>query len=310
MCSITRTMAHSPLPPQGTPLTGFISPLLPTLVDSPPPGDKWTHEIKYDGYRTQIHVREADVRAFTRNGHDWTDSYGPIVRSAKDLPCEAAIIDGEVIIQDETGRSDFQGLRAAIKEAPHRLVFMAFDLLELDGQDVRRKTLERRRELLAKLIGPNEPSNPIQFSADIPGEGMGLFMVVDDMGMEGIVSKRLDSRYVSGRSTNWLKVKCYAEQGLVVVGTEKGDAAPVALLAREEPDGSLHYMGGAMVTLRHKDRERFWRTVEALRVAEPALEVAKRTNATWVRPELRVRVRTLRGEDKLRHATLLGLVHT
>lgn len=287
----------------------FVEPLLPTLVDTPPPGDDWSHEIKYDGYRTQVHIKDGEGRAFTRNGHDWSDRYKPLLDAAKTLPCESAVIDGEVIIQGEGGKCDFHGLRAAIKNEPHRLVLMAFDLIELDGQDLRRKPVERRRELLAKLLGPNMPDMPIQFSADVVGDGMGLFMVVDDMGLEGIISKKLGSRYVSGRSTNWLKVKCYTEMELVVVGTEKGDAAPVALLAREDEDGTLHYMGGAMITLRQKERDQFWEAVEALRVTKPPLDIAKRKDATWLRPEMRVRVRTLRGEEKLRHATIRDIVH-
>ncbi|RZI61368.1 MAG: ATP-dependent DNA ligase [Zymomonas sp.] len=283
----------------------FIEPLLATLAPSPPPGDEWSHEIKYDGYRTQLHIDHGEGRAFTKNGHDWSDHYRFLIEAGTQLPCESAIIDGEVIVQHDDGKCDFHGLRAAIRNDPVSLVLMAFDLLELDGQDLRRKPLERRRELLQKLVGPNLPSSPIQFSADVP-DGAALFTVIDDMGMEGIISKKRSSRYVSGRSTNWLKVKCFVEEELVVIGTERGDGPAVALLAREV-DGQLSYAGGAMITLGGRDRDLFWQATVELSEHEPAIPVANRKSASWLRPELRVWVRTLRGEEKLRHATLLSI---
>ena len=276
-------------------LAKFIEPMLATLVDDAPEGDQWSHEIKYDGYRTQIHVRDGAGRAFTRNGFDWSDSYQPLIEAAVKLPCESAIMDGEVIVQGEGGKCDFHSLRASIKSEPGRLVFMGFDLLELDGQDLRRPPLERRRELLNKLIGRNDPGCPIQYSAEVVGHGKAFFAVADGMGLEGIVSKKLGSRYVSGRSNNWLKTKCFVEEELIVIGTETGKAAPVALLARDGEAG-LEYVGGAMVTLAQPDRDRFWQAVEALTVAKPAVPMGKR-KATWVKPEMRVRVRTLRGEE-------------
>jgi ATP-dependent DNA ligase len=131
----------------------FIPPLLPTLADEPPQGDEWEQEIKYDGYRTLLVVREGEGRAFTRNGHDWTATYQPVVRAAVRLQANSATIDGEMIVQDAQGRSDFAALRSAIEREPHRLVFMAFDLLEVDGQDMRDRPLEARREHLRDLVG-------------------------------------------------------------------------------------------------------------------------------------------------------------
>src|SRR5688572_24616393 len=115
---------------------GFIRPLRPTLVYEPPSGEGWIHEIKHDGHRTILVVEDGAARAFTRNGHDWTDRYSRVVTCAAGLPCRSAILDGEVIVQDENGRSDFSALRRAMKREPHRLVFFAFDLLLLDGKDL------------------------------------------------------------------------------------------------------------------------------------------------------------------------------
>jgi bifunctional non-homologous end joining protein LigD len=113
----------------------FIEPLLPTLVEEPPFGDAWAHKIKYDGYRTLIVNNGGKGRAFTRNGHDWTDKYSRVVAYTCRLPCRSCTLDGEIIVQDDQGRSDFASLRSVIDTPSerHRLVFMAFDLLELDG---------------------------------------------------------------------------------------------------------------------------------------------------------------------------------
>jgi ATP-dependent DNA ligase len=119
----------------------FIEPMMPSLADEPPTGDAWQHEIKHDGYRTEIAIDGGSALAFTRNGHDWTTKYRPLVSAAASLPCSTALIDGEVIVQDEAGRSDFHNLRAAIHRATDRLAFMAFDLLELNGRDLRRQPL-------------------------------------------------------------------------------------------------------------------------------------------------------------------------
>lgn len=155
--------------------SGKVPPMLtqlpfmdPRLADAPPKGDGWLHEIKYDGYRTQLLIEDGQARAFTRRGHDWTEKYGPIVDVAKALPCTSAIIDGELIVQDENGISDFMALRSAIFKEPHRLVFFAFDLLHLNGHDLRDMILEDRRELLAELI---EDRDPIHLSSDFDGDG-------------------------------------------------------------------------------------------------------------------------------------------
>jgi bifunctional non-homologous end joining protein LigD len=120
----------------------FVPPMLPTLVDAPPEGAEWLHELKYDGFRTQIALGAGGERAFSRAGHDWTAKYRPLVEAAASLGASEALIDGEVIVQDAAGRPDFAGLQAAIARTPERLVFMAFDLLSLDGRDLRALPLE------------------------------------------------------------------------------------------------------------------------------------------------------------------------
>ena len=302
------TVEHEPLPSKSSPeALRFIPPQLPTIADEPPEGDRWQHEIKYDGYRTQLHISNGIVRAYTRNGHDWSERYLPLVRAAERLTCSSAILDGEVIVQDERGRSYFAGLRAAIAGRPGDLVFMAFDLLHLDGRDLRRLPLEDRRAALEALVGPPDPAQPIHFSAAFDGTGAELFAAVDAMGLEGIVSKKLGSRYVSGHGKGWLKTKTFEQRDYLVVGTERGQRAPVALLASEE-DGALKYGGGAWITLPEPLRDRFWQRAERLRADKPPLAMVPRKDATWLKPGLRVRVKTLRGEELARHATVTAIL--
>jgi ATP-dependent DNA ligase len=180
---------------------------MPTLVEEPPEGAGWIHEIKYDGYRTQLIIEHGEARAFTRKGHDWTERYTPVLNCAAKL-CRTAIIDGELILQDHQGRCDFHGLKAAIAHEPHRLVFMAFDLLRLGSVDLLSHPLEERRSMLSLLLGPNEPDRCIQYSAEV-ANGAELFQAVEAMGLEGIVSKKRTSGYRSGPSKAWLKAKCF-----------------------------------------------------------------------------------------------------
>jgi DNA ligase D-like protein (predicted ligase) len=287
---------------------GFIDPMLPTLVREAPEGDDWLHEIKHDGYRTQLVIDGADMRAFTRYGFDWTDRYRLVLHAAGELDCSSATIDGEMIVQDEAGRSDFQAFKRAMEREPERLVFMAFDLLHLNGTDIRPEPLIDRRRRLQDLVGRHDPGCRIQYSEHVVGNGAALFAAADNLGLEGIVSKKLSSRYRSGRSRSWLKVKCFAEADFVVIGVQRGDSGPpTALLAREEA-GALVYAGGAAVTLSGADREKFWRSAEKLAVEGPPLPIARGTAASWLHPVLQFRARYLKGSDKLRHATLCGLI--
>ncbi|MGR6331356.1 non-homologous end-joining DNA ligase [Sphingomonas sp. XXL09] len=300
---------HDPLPPEarsGPPL-GFVEPMLPTLVEVAPDGDDWIHEIKYDGYRTQLVIDGPEIRAFTRNGHDWSERYTPLVAAADALSCRRAIIDGEVIVQDESGRSDFDALRSAIGRAPERLIFIAFDILHLDGTNLRPLAVEQRRDRLEELIGGFDPSSPIHFSADVRGGGRAFFDAVDGMGLEGIVSKKRGSRYQSGRSKSWLKIKAWTEEEFVVVGTEATPGEPVsALLARDTADG-LEYAGGAAVTLPSDTREVFYAAAEQLTRDRPLAGMPRSKKARWIEPLMRVRVRHLKGSDKVRHASLVDV---
>jgi len=285
----------------------FIEPMLPTLANGAPEGDDWVHEVKYDGYRTQLHFDQWGVRAFTRNGHDWTDKYRQIVKDApRVLKCSSAIIDGEVVLYDKEGRTDFQNLRATISQRQQNLHFVGFDLLYRDGKDLRRVPLSTRLDELFEVVGDYDLRYPFLLSDPLKGSGPDVFRALDEMGLEGMVSKKKSSLYKSGYSKQWLKIKCMAEDEFTVIGIERGEGAATALLAREHVDG-LEYVGGAMVTLSNRQRETFWTNVERLETERPPLAIAKR-GAQWLKPEMRVRAKFLKGAGKLRHATLCGIV--
>ncbi|WP_394885823.1 RNA ligase family protein (plasmid) [Mesorhizobium sp. AaZ16] len=182
----------------------FIPPQIPTLVEQPPEDDGWVHEVQFDGYRTQIIIDQGGVRLYSRNGHDWTTKYWPIAL-AVELPCRAAILDGEVIVTDERGAPDSPALEAAIWNEPSRLVFVSYDILHLDGRDLCPLPLIERKQLLWQLVEPG--AGKVRFSEHFEGDALAIFRAVEKMGLEGIISKRADSRYKSGPSKAWLKAK-------------------------------------------------------------------------------------------------------
>jgi ATP-dependent DNA ligase len=275
----------------------------PTLVEDPPTGPGWLHEIKYDGYRTQLAVWSGIARAYTRNGNDWTGRYAPICAAAETLPVLSALIDGEVCVQDEHGVTDFSALPRAIAERPQDLVFFAFDLLHLDGEDLADRPLEERRAKLRWLV-QQLPGSRIVMSDEYDGDGKGFFELADKHGLEGIVSKRKGSRYRSGSTRDWLKVKCWHTGDFNVIGVERDrEGVSYALLADDHG-----YRGAAYITLPAAMRDVFWRYVEGRAAAAPSLHGLRRKGATWVRPGLVATVRHLKGSDKLRHATVQDIL--
>ena len=232
---------------------GFIPPQLPTLTVQPPEGAEWVHEVKHDSYRTMLVVEHGSARAYTRNDHDWSNRYQRIVEAARELSCRSAILDGEVIVQDARGVSDFEALQAALRSKTVPLIFYAFDLLHLDGKDVRDQPLLERRLKLKKLIG-SDATSPLQYSEEFLGDGAVFFRACAELRLEGVVSKLTTSRYRSGRSKTWLKSKCFKESAFVIIGTDRDrkTGAMLALLARLEGP-RLIYVGGAFIALPYND---------------------------------------------------------
>jgi bifunctional non-homologous end joining protein LigD len=275
----------------------FVEPLLPTLVEKPPEGHDWIHEVKFDGYRSQMIIDEEGTRIFTRRGLDWTAKFRDITEAAKGLNAQSAIIDGEVIVTNEAGLSDFSALRRAITRRQHDLYFVAFDLLHLNGHDLRDMPLEDRREILQAMI---PAGGRIQFSQEIPGDAKAIFELVGRAGLEGIVSKRRDSKYRSGPSTNWLKIKSYAIDEYDLLGVEREMGKPAFALMADRQTGK--YVGSAFINSNRAIRERLWKRVQEH--AGPAPKGMKRPATQWVKPGIIGRVKHLRGEEDLRHASL------
>jgi bifunctional non-homologous end joining protein LigD len=275
----------------------FIEPMLPTLVELAPEGDDWIHEIKHDGYRSQLVINGRNVRAYTRRGADWTDKYSSVVKAGAELGLKSAIIDGEMVVLDAAGKSDYHAFRRAIKGSPGRLVLIAFDVLLLNGRDMRPLTTLERRVALSKALA-GAPS-AIQLSESLQGGGKAFFAAADAMGLEGIVSKRANAAYVSGRTRTWLKTKSYMVSELEVAGVLEGRGKPtVALMV----DGENNYRGGAFIT-NHGIKDRLLARVRTKAGPLPK-GMAKKPDARWLQPGIKAIVRHLRGEEDLRHASV------
>ena len=191
-------------------ISGFVGPCQPSRVARPPSCTFWVHEIKHDGYRLMVHRDGACIRCFTRNGHDWGDRFPGIVLAARRLNAERFVIDGEVVVLREDGRSDFNALRG--KRRNDAAVLLAFDLVECKGKDLRDVPLLHRKRKLLRLLG--KTMTGIQFLDHFPDDGESLFRHACLMGLEGIVSKRIDAPYRSGPSRTWLKSKNPASEAV------------------------------------------------------------------------------------------------
>jgi bifunctional non-homologous end joining protein LigD len=217
------------------------SPQLAGSLEAPPTGENWLHEIKYDGYRTLAFFDRGKVKLLTRNGHDWTKRYSALAKAFEKLPCKTAIVDGEVVVQDPRGITSLNLLEEALsKGESHDMTYFAFDLCYLDGYDLSAVPLIERKHALEGLIAPlvNQRS-AIQLSQHFEGSGADLFMRASQMGLEGIVSKRRDARYVQKRSDTWMKVKRVDLGKFIVIGYAASSPKTVTsvLLAEEREDG-------------------------------------------------------------------------
>ncbi|HVH12706.1 MAG TPA: non-homologous end-joining DNA ligase [Longimicrobium sp.] len=295
------------------PLPPWIEPQLVSPSPRVPDGAGWIHELKYDGYRLHLRLESGRVRLLTRRGHDWAERMPTLTRKAESLPADAAYLDGELVVLDEDGHPDFDALHAWIRSSRRRvpglLAYQAFDLLHRDGEDLRVVPLvERKAELAALLAGVRGP-RIIRYVDHLEGSGTLFFDRVRAAGLEGVVSKRAASRYRPGmRAADWVKTKCFERYDLVAVGFT--GALSSVLLAREDDDGVLHYVGRVKGWVTRKSEAGL---VAALSERETdAWPLAGRPpsvkGARWVRPELTVTVTALPRDEHepLRHATLRG----
>ena len=300
------------------PLPPFVEPCLATVRAAVPAGDRWVHEIKWDGYRLQIRIEDGKVAILPRRGHDWTDRFPAIRDGAKALPVRRALIDGEAVVE-VNGIASFSALQAALgaREGPghkaaHEAGFYAFDLLYLNGVDLQPAPLLKRKEALVEVVPSG--AGPIRFSEHLAEDGAALFRQACLMGLEGVISKRADRPYRSGRGEDWIKVKCIQSQEFVIAGyVPRSDSAKsVGALVLGYYDGGTLIHAGRVGTGFTADTARsLWkqprRTAESPFAAR--LTSLARKGVLWVKPELVAEVnnRGWTGDDQLRHASFKGL---
>jgi bifunctional non-homologous end joining protein LigD len=199
-------------------LPAFQEPMLATLVATPPAGDRWIHEIKFDGYRLQARVEGGRAKLLTRSGLDWTEKFGKnVVAALQALPVDTALLDGELVVEAASGASDFSALQADLSEGrSDRFVFYVFDLLHLNGSDLTALPLIERKKLLEQLVGTGEGT--IRYSGHFNENGALVLRHACRLSLEGVVSKLRDAPYRAGRGKSWVKSKCSDRQEFVVAG--------------------------------------------------------------------------------------------
>ncbi len=296
-------------------------PQLASPVEVPPEGEGWLHEVKLDGYRLLCRVEEGQVRLTTRRGQDWTRRMPGVATAAAALPCRAALLDGEAVVEDARGISRFQSLQSALGRGGEGVVLVAFDLLHLDGWDLTGSPLRARKEALRHLLADLPRGHPLRFGDHLRGSGSRVLEEACRLGVEGVVSKRADAPYLLGRRARaWLKSKCFERQDLVVVGytDPQGSRAGLGALVLAVHDPShpeapwslagrvgTGFDAAQLISLRER--------LEPLERAPPPVHDAPRgaeaRGIHWLEPEVVAEVAFTGWTDdgKVRHASFQGL---
>lgn len=290
-------------------------PQLATLVTSPPSGDEWLHEIKFDGYRIGCHVRRGRATLTSRNGNDWTAAFSEIATAAAKLRVRDALLDGEIAMVLPDGRTSFQALQNAGAGSRGSLVYFVFDLLRLDGHNLETLPLEERKARLRAAIGRRKTGR-IRYADHVAGRGDEFFEQACRLGLEGIVSKRRDLPYHRGRHGSWLKTKCTLRQEFVIGGftdPEGMRSGLGALLIGHYEKGRLTFAGKVGTGFTHKGTLDLRRELDAIEQKtgpfEPPPPGSLARAAHWVRPVLVCDVvfTEWTSEGRVRHPSFQGL---
>jgi bifunctional non-homologous end joining protein LigD len=307
------------------PLPSQVRLQLATLVDAPPDGPEWLHEIKLDGYRMLARIERGAARLITRNGLDWTDRFPDLAAALAALPARTALLDGEAVVFDREGRTSFQALQGALgrKRSAVAVHFAAFDCLYLDGRDVRAAPLLERKQLLRALLArqpqpkaseDHQEGSPVRFSEHVVGRGPEFYDAACARGVEGVVAKRVDAPYRAGRSRAWLKVRCSKRQEFVIAGfTEPGGSRVglgALLLGAHDPKGALRYCGKVGTGFDRATLKALRAKLGALARERSALADPPRMRGVhWVAPKLVAEVSFTEWttDRRIRHPVFLGL---
>lgn len=302
-------------------LPEFIAPQLATLVDKPPAGDEWLHELKFDGYRMVCHLSRGQAQFWSRNGKDWTEKFPNLAQALKALPVTTAILDGEVVIVDKEGRSTFQGLQQAmgkggrVGKAP-AFIFQIFDVIYLDGFSLTQTSLRDRKAVLEQLLTSVKAKGPLRYSDHVEGNGTEFFKLACESGLEGIVSKLADSPYESTRNRNWQKTKCIKRQEFVIAGytpSKKGFPGFGSLVLGVYDKGKLIYSGRVGTGFSIKQRLELQKKLD--RIAQTTMPFAVKPkdpglrDAHWAKPQLVAEVEFMEwtADGVIRHPSFQGL---
>ena len=296
------------------PMPERVEPCLAILKSKPPEGREWSYEIKWDGYRLAVHIEPRQVRIITRGGHDWTHRFPSIADAAKALMPSTMILDGEAIVFNEQGIPDFGLLQNSLggrggKLPSRNSVLMAFDLLYLDGHDLRDMEYRSRRHLLEDTLSGMEGA--IRLSEEFDEDPDDLLRHACTSGLEGIIAKNLDQPYRSGRTGDWLKIKCIQSDSFAIVGYEPSTKVPGAfaslLLAGRYRDG-WKYVGSVGTGFKHDEARRLKKQLDKIKTRVPVVAVPGK-NLIMTGPAFiaEVEYRGWTHTGTLRHASFKGL---
>ncbi len=298
-------------------LPDWVEPQLATLVAGAPSGEEWLHEIKIDGYRILARLERGRVSLLSRRGKDWTGRLPTVAQALGTLrDADRALLDGEAAVVQADGTTSFQALQNWMGgRGEGQLVYFAFDLLHWNGYDLTAATLERRKALLERLLADRGQEGVVRLSEHVAGSGPEFQAEACRLALEGVVSKRRDASYTSGRSRDWLKAKCTHEQEFVIGGytRPRGERVGVGalLVGVYEPAGTLRYAGKVGTGFSNRTLRELERRLSAVeQKASPfAGRVEAAAQARWVRPELVAQVAFTEwtGDGKLRHPSFRGL---